>query len=281
MKKKLTIVFAVVLIIGSTFIIRSFEFHKSRSQSERQKEELPTLAKDVEEEVEIPKERDTLLEKQVTRDKGFQVVEEKYIGEVLDLVNNTGQANIYSEKDKDSEVIHILKDYDKVVLLETLPYGWFKVKLEDGPVGYADARYIRAKKIPPHQYNENSGEWVVVFSNRSQSLDIYRNGELVKKSLASGGKWDSFTPKGVFQIEADRRGNWFFAPKFKQGGKYWVGFKDSYLFHSLPCNEDQTIIQEEADKLGEPASHGCIRLPEDVAKYIYDNIPDGSLVIIE
>ncbi|HAH78565.1 MAG TPA: L,D-transpeptidase, partial [Ruminococcaceae bacterium] len=36
-----------------------------------------------------------------------------------------------------------------------------------------------------------------------------------------------------------------------------------------------------ADKLGEPASHGCIRLPVEDAKWIYDNIPEGTKVVIE
>ena len=63
--------------------------------------------------------------------------------------------------------------------------------------------------------------------------------------------------------------------------KYWVGFKGTYSFHSVPCTEDGMVIEEEEQKLGKPSSHGCIRLPVDVSKFIFDNIPDGSIVIIE
>ena len=173
-----------------------------------------------------------------------------------------------------------MKDLEEIELIETLPYGWFKVKLKDGSFGYADARYIRSKEIPPHEYTEKVDGYALVFNQDEQLLKIYKGGELVSEAKGSAGIWDSFTPKGVFEIEKGRRGDWFYVKRFEQGMKYWVGFKGTYLFHSLPFTEDKQLIQEEADKLGQPASHGCIRLPVDVAKYIYDNVPAGSLVII-
>ncbi|MBE6082120.1 MAG: hypothetical protein E7205_05455 [Tissierellaceae bacterium] len=204
-----------------------------------------------------------------------------YEGEALNVIERNGITKVYKEKDLSSEVIYELNDHDKVELLETLPFGWFKVKLQDGQTGFADARYIRSKSIPPFEYNENSSEWVLMFTEEDQTLKIYKNGKIEKTSLGSSGEWDNFTPKGVFQIEKDRRGDWAYIPRFEQGIKYWVGFKDSYLFHSLPFDENKKLIQEEAEKLGTPASHGCIRLPVEIAKYIYDNVPEGSIVIIK
>jgi len=206
--------------------------------------------------------------------------EEKYIGQALNTIEKNGKVKIYSKKDTKSEVIHVLKDLDKVQLLETLPYGWFKVKLENGNIGYADARYIRTNKIPPHKFNKNRKGYTLIFTHEDQTLRIYKDGQLVRESLASSGLWDTFTPKGIFQIEDGRRGKWFYAKRFEQGGKYWVGFKGSYLFHSIPCDKDGNIIEEEARKIGQPASHGCIRLPLDIARYIYENVPDGALVLI-
>lgn len=304
MNRKLTILVALVLIIGSISIINSTKINidsnkvisENKIDEEEKNDEEPESqlqrklpyrnpregwkVKDIEKATK-ELEKEEINKGHISREKNSQIIGKKYVGEVLDKVDYIGEAKVYSEKNSDSEVIHTLKDYDKVRLLETLPYGWFKVELEDGRVGYVDATYIRAKEIPPHNYDENSKEWVIIFSNDSQEVNIYHNGKLVKKSIASGGIWDTFTPKGVFQVESGRRGEWFFSERYEQGGKYWVGFKDSYLFHSIPCYRDQTIIEEEATKLGEPSSHGCIRLPVDIAKYIYDHIPDGSLVIIE
>ena len=88
----------------------------------------------------------------------------------------------------------------------------------------------------------------------------------------------SFTPAGFYRIGG--RGDSFYSPKYKQGAYYWVRFNNNYLFHSVPFDENKKIIQEEVAKLGQKASHGCIRLSMDDALWFYENIPQGTPVII-
>jgi len=112
-----------------------------------------------------------------------------------------------------------------------------------------------------------------------QKLRVYNNDTLIKEWIVSTGK-DNSTPLGRFTIQ--NRGEWFFSEKYQEGAKWWVSFKDwgVYLFHGLPMDRGENIIAEEADKLGKPASHGCVRLEVDNAKWIYDNIPQGTPVYI-
>ena len=234
-----------------------------------------TKADEIEDQKTIEIDKEQNAEKEVIKEEP-----KVFVGQALDTIDKDGFTEVYEEKDKKSNIIYKLKDYEEVKLLETLPYGWFKIMLEDGREGYVDSRYVRTKEIPPHEFNEKIEGYVLVFNTDEQILRIYKDGELIKESLASSGTWDHFTPKGIFKIEDGRRGKWFYTPRFKQGGKYWVGFKGTYLFHSVPFTEDGKIIVEENQKLGTPASHGCIRLPVDVAKYIYENIPAGSLVLV-
>lgn len=267
MKKKVLISLTIVAIIITSIVLNNINRQKI-------------------EEVRDGYMKDLGNEKVVTANRGKNEYrdmseEVKYEGEALNTIEKNGEIKIYEKNDEESQIISILNDYEKVELLETLPDGWFKVKLENGQIGYGDARYIRAEEIPPHEYDENSSEWVLKFNQKDQTVRIYREGKLLLESLASGGLKNSFTPKGVFRIEEGRRGEWAYVPRFQQGMKYWVGFKGSYLFHSIPFTEDKEIIEEEAKKLGEPSSHGCIRLPINISKYIYDEVPDGALVIIE
>ena len=54
------------------------------------------------------------------------------------------------------------------------------------------------------------------------------------------------------------------------------------LFHSVPCyspKKDQLEYME-FNKLGNPASLGCIRLTVEDSKWIYDNCPYGTTVVI-
>lgn len=100
---------------------------------------------------------------------------------------------------------------------------------------------------------------------------------LIKTFSCSSGIQGEDTPIGTFTIK--EKGEWFFSDHYKQGGKYWVQFSGNYLFHSLPYANDKSTIVDFT--LGKPASHGCIRLRELDSKWIYDNIPKGSKVIIQ
>lgn len=90
------------------------------------------------------------------------------------------------------------------------------------------------------------------------------------------------TPLGVYHIQG-YRGNWFYAQQYQMGAKYWVSWLGNgvFLFHSVPMNQDQQIIPSIAAKLGHPASHGCFHLTVPDAKWVEENIPFGTDVIVE
>ncbi|WP_412030966.1 L,D-transpeptidase [Bacillus nakamurai] len=92
---------------------------------------------------------------------------------------------------------------------------------------------------------------------------------------------DESTPKGTFYIQPER-GKWFFSLGYKEGAEYWVSWKNhgEFLFHSVPMTENKKVIEKEAKKLGTKASHGCIRLAIPDAKWIYENIPVKTKVVI-
>lgn len=132
----------------------------------------------------------------------------------------------------------------------------------------------------PVEISATGRGWWIDVSISEQSVRIFKDGRLQKQMIASTGTKDKPTPLGQFKIQ--NRGLWFFSQKYQQGGKYWVSFKNwgQYLFHSVPMDKNQNILPEEASKLGQPASHGCIRLAIADAKWIYDNIPQGTPVNI-
>ncbi|MGI6661046.1 MAG: L,D-transpeptidase [Bacillota bacterium] len=121
--------------------------------------------------------------------------------------------------------------------------------------------------------------WIEV-SVTEQLVRIMDGDKVIKEMIASTGKEGHETPLGTFEIQ--NRGTWFFNEKYQQGAKYWVSFRDwgLYLFHSVAMDKDGNVIQEEAEKLGQPASHGCVRLAIEDAKWIYDNIPEKTKVVI-
>lgn len=114
----------------------------------------------------------------------------------------------------------------------------------------------------------------------SQRVYIYdAKNQLVKEFVCSSGESGYDTPKGTYTIK--ERGYSFYSSKYKEGAYYWVQFMGNYLFHSVPFDKNQVIETAEVQKLGQKASHGCVRLAIDDAKWIYDNIPRGTSVVIK
>lgn len=101
---------------------------------------------------------------------------------------------------------------------------------------------------------------------------------IVKQFVCSTGSPGNDTPTGTFTVQS--RGESFYSETVKEGGYYWTQFHGNYLFHSVPFDKNRQLEPEEAAKIGTPASHGCVRLSIDDAKWIYDNIPRGTAVTI-
>lgn len=97
-----------------------------------------------------------------------------------------------------------------------------------------------------------------------------------KVFLCSAGK---STPVGKFHIYEKRR---WYALVESTWGQYSARFKGPYLFHSVPYDraDPATLFNEEFNKLGKTASHGCIRLAVQDAKWIYDNCGMGTEVAV-
>ena len=100
------------------------------------------------------------------------------------------------------------------------------------------------------------------------------NWTLVHSYLCTIGKASTPTPKGTYTVGI--KGLYFGVEK---GYKCWyyTQFKGNYLFHSIIYNLDGSIRD---GRLGMALSDGCVRLTKVNAKWIYDNIPEKTKVII-
>ncbi|EGT2191861.1 L,D-transpeptidase family protein [Clostridium perfringens] len=141
--------------------------------------------------------------------------------------------------------------------------------------------YKKLNEDTINQFDITSNTNYLVFVNiAEQKTYVYEGSKndwtLDKTFTCSTGIEGKETPVGVFTVQ--NRAPWFFSPKYGQGGKYYVQFMGNYLFHSIPFNSDKTTISDPT--LGVPASHGCIRLSVEDSKWLYDNVQNGSKIII-
>lgn len=107
---------------------------------------------------------------------------------------------------------------------------------------------------------------------RSANQDVY-------VMTISTGMNDS-TPRGDYVVQG--RGEHFYNAGEGMGADYWVNFLgNTFLFHSVPTGVNfGDYIAGEGAKLGQPASHGCVRLSVADAKWLYEQLPDGTPIHI-
>ena len=120
--------------------------------------------------------------------------------------------------------------------------------------------------------------WVEVILKETHKVIVYKGREVIREMPCSGGTPETPTILGTYYLQD--RGSKFFARKISEGANNWVRIHGNYLFHGLPRNENWVISQEAQDKMGSPASHGCIRLRESDAQWFYDHVPQNTMVII-
>lgn len=101
----------------------------------------------------------------------------------------------------------------------------------------------------------------------------------IKAIICSTGKKEGDTPLGTFQTS--EKYDW---RKMVDGtySQYAYRIEGEIMFHSVPCYKEKKdeLEYEEYNKLGTAASLGCIRMTVRDTKWIYDNCPAGTTVVI-
>lgn len=103
------------------------------------------------------------------------------------------------------------------------------------------------------------------------------NWKLMREMIVSTGAPINPTPKGEYKTTVHTE-------HFNSYGVrawYATGFIGGlYLFHSSPYEIASKPLVCTDDRLGEPHSHGCVRMALEDAKWMYDNLPLRTKVVI-
>jgi len=120
-------------------------------------------------------------------------------------------------------------------------------------------------------YEYSGGDWVPVQLYLSTVGDPSKGWDTVTGDFYIGysPEYHSSYPRGYSFVDTD--GHTLY---------YWTRFCDDYLFHSILYDYNSFNETKEGNALGEALSHGCVRLRIENAKWIYENIPDGTRVIV-
>jgi L,D-transpeptidase catalytic domain len=140
-----------------------------------------------------------------------------------------------------------------------------------------------------------SGAPLIRLSLSEQASYFYRGGHIIGRSKISSGDAAHPTPQGRFKVflkDADHKSSvygWMIdrngtvvndnadvrVDKIPPGGKFDPA-KMTWFLNFYPA-----IGMHAGFLPGYPASHGCVRMPEWMAKHYFENAPVGTPVIVE
>ena len=119
---------------------------------------------------------------------------------------------------------------------------------------------------------------------------IYSDGSKkgIMSEFISSARKGKTTPVGNFKIQGASGGR---KAKYrtclmsskKSYAEYACRFKGAKMMHGVPYSKRNTkgyVSKTEFNKLGSPASAGCVRMPIKLARYIYNTCPVGTPVIV-
>lgn len=139
-----------------------------------------------------------------------------------------------------------------------------------------DAKPVNKKPALVSDYSLIPGNFSIYVNKQMNCVTIYKGEVPIKAMACSTG---AATPLGSYSIGQKYRWHALIHGVY---GQYCCRVVGSILFHSVPYSSmnDHALLVDEYNKLGTTASAGCIRLTVADAKWIHDNAPAGTPVVI-
>ena len=105
--------------------------------------------------------------------------------------------------------------------------------------------------------------------------------KLVRTMKCSTGLSATPTPKGTFQNGTGPGRRWHYFKKFTCWAQYAFYIQGDIMFHSvLYGSQGGRVTQSSVNNLGRRASHGCVRLSVEDARWIWEHCPARTKVVV-
>lgn len=196
------------------------------------------------------------------------------------MYSTTVTLNVRSEPSQEGTKLGMVGQDTPLSVTGKCSNGWYRIDYNGG-VGYVSGDYVT---VAPGQDEKSDAPYLLKVNRKQNIVIAYAkddNGDYTKpyKAMVCSVGLDGATPTGTYTT-SDK-----YTWRLLSGnvyGQYATRITGHILFHSVPyfTQSKSDLEYDEYNKLGQPASLGCIRLSVADAKWIYDNCPKGTTVTI-
>lgn len=163
-------------------------------------------------------------------------------------------------------------------------YGWWLNRpLEVSELTELILSGEKVKREPAYfqtaqQYgNDDIGDTYVEVNLTAQHLFFYKKGKLILETdFVSGNLAKNYgTPSGTYPIQYKERDATLTGENYSTPVKYWMPFNGDIGFHDASWRKEFG-----KDIYKKNGSHGCINMPPNAAKVMFENIQRGVAVVV-
>lgn len=205
----------------------------------------------------------------------LSIIFRKYINQ-KNALQTMSDVDVYIYDDNE-DYVEDVEDEKEIVNIEDLEEE--KEEQEEQEVQNQEPE--KAESQPKKPTINSTSPYYIKINYLANVVNIYtknENGEYVNPFKVMVCSTGTETPRsGQYKIQYRWRWLGLIGNVY---GQYSTQIVGDILFHSVPYTATRQDCLEywEYDKLGTSASAGCIRLQVSDAKWIYDNVPSGTIV---
>ena len=172
-------------------------------------------------------------------------------------------SSLYDSEEDDKQELASIEKYQKVLRLSTDGIYDY-VQTEDLQYGYIESSKL---EVLPDMYVE------VDISD--QTVELYKDKDIILTTLCVTGKDSTPTRIGYFPIKYKTYDTYLKGPGYKSHVYYWMPFDGGIGLHDAAWRSEFG-----GDIHYNSGSHGCVNMPHDAAKTIYENVSAGTKVLV-
>ena len=220
-------------------------------KNEEPKKEEPNVEEPKTEEVIVPEEP---KQEEINTNETMTTNDFAYLKET---------STLYDSENDDKQELGSVEKYQKVLRLST-DGNYDYVQTEDLQYGYIESSKL---EVLPDMYVE------VDISD--QTVELYKDKNIILTTLCVTGKDSTPTRIGYFPIKYKTYDTYLKGPGYNSHVYYWMPFDGGIGLHDAAWRSEFG-----GDIHFNGGSHGCVNMPHDAAKTIYENVSTGTKVLV-
>ncbi len=174
------------------------------------------------------------------------------------------------------------QEYYNAQMLQTVTTGY----KGNYTLAWAEANdyndYTKEHWINSKGYSSNT-QYIIWINLTYQRVNIFEgsagNWTLIRSHIVGTGRPERNTPTGIYTVTARKKSGWTTATyNVRPVTNFTNSSYSEMAFHSRIYNPSHTRLTDA--RIGFPISDGCIRMYDEDAWWIFENIPNGTKVVV-